>query len=803
MNRGIRFLILLACCLIFSSRVSAQIKEEINLEGVLLSYYLEDPEGKDIELKHELLVLKDKKAYKLKLKKKLKNKNGKIRVKGYRLTNEIEVTEIEELGSNSTLNRATNTSFSDVNGTERVLVTLIKDSLRDRAGGYEPTKSEAHEFIFSSFGSSLNNYLQETSSNRLNLIGDTLDWIEIPNLCSPYNSIGDLFIQGLEAAGSITNIENYDRFIFIIPEFSQCLPSNVLGVGNLGKVDADGLRFSINITRYINPASKFSKLGQFALFHEFGHNLGLEHDNANACGKKVLSQNCESIEYGGSHSIMGHAHTLAHFNAIHKDSLGWLTDSEIQTVTPTENEQEFIISPISRIDSSLKTIKIPLPNGSSYYLEYRQPEGFDAIKVATDTSVKHDGLLIYLRNDNYDIDSILLDPKMNTYLDKLSENVRGKRYISSFSSSFHYTAPTQSSYIDTLNEINITPVNFSSTGVTVRISKINSVTEEEPPQTVAGNYQISIKNYYGSNTDYHLDKEYYLQLEKTESWKLNTGVYPVKVEWDFDGDDVSDSYNYSLYTSSLRFKKTGYYAIKAIIHYNDNSMEIVSKAIKVYEYSSIWTLFSNGVNKVKKNDPIYFYLSRGINVYTVGTSDVAKMEWDFDGDGDIDNESISSKNYHYYDQSGSYTATVKITYKDDREPIILSEQIEVVDQAVGLRIFSSGNNVNEDDGRLVLNTHGKTNAHMILDTYSGSTKYVQVKFLGDAKSLVKHDATKFHWAGSVRQKITFAPLSTFRKKLGKKISGETYTLKARLAIKSLPKGEISDYETVDIELVVP
>ena len=62
-----------------------------------------------------------------------------------------------------------------------------------------------------------------------------------------------------------------------------------------------------------------------------------------------------------------------HFNAIHKETLGWLTVPEV-----TESGV-YAIGPFERVETPVKALKIVPESGEPFYLEYRRPIGFDRL----------------------------------------------------------------------------------------------------------------------------------------------------------------------------------------------------------------------------------------------------------------------------------------------------------------------------------------------------------------------------------------------------------------------------------------
>ncbi|WP_332775436.1 Ig-like domain-containing protein, partial [Polaromonas sp.] len=108
--------------------------------------------------------------------------------------------------------------------------------------------------------------------------------------------------------------------------------------------------------------------------------LGLHHAHALDCGDTTLGSSCTAQEYGDTLDIMGYSGTVGHFNGFSKERLGWLASSNIINVASGGN---FYLKPAATQTTSGKVLKIANGLDSSgapnyYYVEYRQPLGFDA-----------------------------------------------------------------------------------------------------------------------------------------------------------------------------------------------------------------------------------------------------------------------------------------------------------------------------------------------------------------------------------------------------------------------------------------
>ena len=120
--------------------------------------------------------------------------------------------------------------------------------------------------------------------------------------------------QAAQMAGYV--LSNYDRFIFVFPKVAACGYSGAAQVGAFPSIS------------WINGYLDLETIG-----HEFIHNLGLQHAQAKDCGNgAILGSFCQTLWYGNIVDIMGIG-SAGHVNASYKENLGWLTPSNITTVT--------------------------------------------------------------------------------------------------------------------------------------------------------------------------------------------------------------------------------------------------------------------------------------------------------------------------------------------------------------------------------------------------------------------------------------------------------------------------------------
>ncbi len=84
-------------------------------------------------------------------------------------------------------------------------------------------------------------------------------------------------------------------------------------------------------------------------------------------------------EYGDSFDVMGNISTM-HFNAMQKSLLQWIPATSVKT--HTSGTATYTLSPIESGGAASYAIKVPAAANRTYWVEYRQPIGFDGPGLA-------------------------------------------------------------------------------------------------------------------------------------------------------------------------------------------------------------------------------------------------------------------------------------------------------------------------------------------------------------------------------------------------------------------------------------
>ena len=242
-------------------------------------------------------------------------------------------------------------------GAQRTLAILV--NFQDKPSDKPWTTAQANSLVFGD----ASNFFRENSNQQTWLTGDVAGWYTIAvnsTVCDGF-AIEQKAKAAAQAAGYV--LSNYERFLMIFPQNSAC------GYSGMGQVGA------MPSTSWIH-----NSLTLRTVAHELGHNLGLYHARAMDCGDTTLGSSCTTQEYGDTLDIMGYSGTVGHFNGFSKERLGWLSSGNLVNVSSAGS---FSLKPSSATSASAKVLKIANGVDSSgapryYYVEYRQPQGFDA-----------------------------------------------------------------------------------------------------------------------------------------------------------------------------------------------------------------------------------------------------------------------------------------------------------------------------------------------------------------------------------------------------------------------------------------
>ncbi|MEH6576265.1 MAG: Ig-like domain-containing protein [Amphritea sp.] len=322
-------------------------------------------------------------------------------------------------------------------------VAVIMVNFQDQPADKPWTKTQVNNFVFGQ----VNNYFQENSYNQTWLSGNTFGWYTLPmNGGNCPSGITDAADQMAANAG--VNLSAYSHIVYMLAPSSGC---NV----NFGTLGGTPTRATI-----------ISGLSQDIVTHELGHNFGLYHGHSLNCTGGVLSTNCSESEYGDNFDVMGQG--SGHLSAFQKQRLGWLAYNQSPPITTVATGGTYTISTLATDSSQPKALKVlngtdsTTGQSSWFYLEYRQPTGFDsAIFDWSDPYSYPDnlqnGVIVHKAVQEDGNSSLLLDmtPDSTRYA---SHDLRDP------------ALEVGQSYNDPDTGVTITPLSNDANGITVDIS---------------------------------------------------------------------------------------------------------------------------------------------------------------------------------------------------------------------------------------------------------------------------------------------------------------------------------------------
>jgi hypothetical protein len=249
-----------------------------------------------------------------------------------------------------------------------------------------PTRTMTEQLFFTD----LNEFYQETSFHKISVSGQVLERTLPMNLNCERDRVEAAVIAAVDPE---VDLRTYSRLFIVFP----WLPCRMLALATLGKLpfqtDEGEVRLSVAYT-YIKK--EIDNRALLLTAHEMGHNFGNNHASLYDCGADTYrSTGCDVWEYGDVYDVMGGESPDQpwHFNAIHKEYVGWLSEDQVRIVTTSGRE---VIGPIETPVEEVKVLKIPRAVDDFLYLEYRQPIGYDADLVLDSSRSVFRGALLHI-----------------------------------------------------------------------------------------------------------------------------------------------------------------------------------------------------------------------------------------------------------------------------------------------------------------------------------------------------------------------------------------------------------------------
>ncbi|WP_105258732.1 NEW3 domain-containing protein [Pseudoalteromonas sp. T1lg76] len=245
-------------------------------------------------------------------------------------------------------------------GEQRTLVVLV--NFQDNASERPWSVEEVRDMVFGK----VSDYYREASFGKTWLSGEVTGYHTLP--IAKTCETRDINTYGQQAARDAgVDVGSYDRFIYLFPKNEACPWT---GKGTLGGTPSRA---------WINGSFTLNTIG-----HEFGHNLGLHHAKRLECPSDIIGGDCRSVDYGDTLDMMGKYGVEGHFNTFNKELLGWLSPERGEIIT-AQDDGSYQLEPYAQASQGqAKGLKVRRGTDATtgeplwYYLEYRQPVGFDS-----------------------------------------------------------------------------------------------------------------------------------------------------------------------------------------------------------------------------------------------------------------------------------------------------------------------------------------------------------------------------------------------------------------------------------------
>jgi len=262
------------------------------------------------------------------------------------------------LASDGTMDVSSTTVLSETTSSETLAAVTTQNAIfilvKFLDTGSVPFTQADVQAVAVTNANSVANFYPEVSYGKQGLNITVTPWLTAAMSTSTscdYTSIANAANSVATAAGY--SLSNYKNKFYVMPHNTSCSWSGLAYVGSPYQAWSNGY----------NSGQVYT--------HELGHNFGLYHAGSASC----LSSGCGVAEYGDPYDTMGNK-AMMHYDSNQKAKLGWLASSAV--ATHTGGTSNYTLYPFEASGGTTYAVKIAAASSRTYWLEYRQPLGFDA-----------------------------------------------------------------------------------------------------------------------------------------------------------------------------------------------------------------------------------------------------------------------------------------------------------------------------------------------------------------------------------------------------------------------------------------